>query len=78
MSQIRIEIQPVNYSVSAVTISNVIVSLDQTAQIGGFVIGDVVSVPYQVNLSQEEYAAWGTDDNYINDLVITKLGYTKV
>lgn len=77
MSQIRIEIQPVNYSVSAVTISNVIVSLDQTAQIGGFVIGDVVSVPYQVNLSQEEYAAWGTDDNYINDLVITKLGYTK-
>jgi len=72
-----IEIVPVNYPVSAVTINNVMVQLDQTAQIGGHIYGDIVSLPYQVNLTQEEYAAWGSDDNYISNLVINKLGYTK-
>ena len=32
--------------------------------------------PYKigmVNLTPEEFAAWGTDDNYIEDLVLSKL-----
>lgn len=76
-NRILIPIQPVNYSVSGLTIQNVLVQLDKTAQIGGHVFGDVVGLPYQVNLTQEEYAAWGSDDTYIENLVLTKLGYTR-
>jgi hypothetical protein len=33
-------------------------------------------IPYEqgsINLTPEEFAAWGTDDNYIEDLVLSKL-----
>jgi hypothetical protein len=29
----------------------------------------------RVEISHEEYANWGTDDNYIRDLVCQKLGF---
>jgi hypothetical protein len=30
-----------------------------------------------INISDEEYANWGTDDKYIIDLVLSKLGLTE-
>lgn len=77
MERTLVEIQPVNYSATALTINNVFVALDQTAQIGGGIYGEVISLPYSVNLTTEEYNAWGSDDNYIIDLVLTKLNLQK-
>lgn len=31
----------------------------------------------RVQINEEEYAAWGTDDSYIVDLCLTKLGFQK-
>jgi hypothetical protein len=33
--------------------------------------------PYFLDITPEEYAQWGTDDNYIVDLVLSKLGLVK-
>ena len=35
----------------------------------------LISVEF-VEVSGEEYLAWGTDDTYINNLILTKLGLT--
>lgn len=35
------------------------------------------NVSYFVDISPEEYDKWGTDDNYIYDLVLSKLGLVK-
>jgi hypothetical protein len=35
----------------------------------------LISVEF-VEVSGEEYLAWGTDDSYINNLILTKLGLT--
>lgn len=38
----------------------------------------LVAIPYgKFNLTPEEYAAWGTDDNYIVDLCLSKLDCVK-
>jgi len=77
MDTIKIDIQPVSYSLTTLSINNVSVQLDKSASVGGFVFGDTISVPFQVHLTTEEYNNWGSDDTYIIDLVITKLGYTR-
>ena len=38
--------------------------------------GNIVDNKY-VKIEGEEYNAWGDDDNYITNLVLTKLGLTK-
>jgi hypothetical protein len=38
----------------------------------------LVNIPYgRFNLTTEEYANWGTDDNYITNLAIAKLDCVK-
>lgn len=38
----------------------------------------LANIPYgKFNLTSEEYAAWGLDDNYIMDLAISKLDCVK-
>lgn len=34
-------------------------------------------IQFSIELTQEEYDGWGTDDNYIYDLVLSKLGVVK-
>lgn len=36
------------------------------------------SLPQEVTLTRDEYADWGTDDDYVINLVLTKIGLTRV
>jgi hypothetical protein len=72
-----IKIKPVNYSVETLNIHNIALSLDKTATIICDVRGEKVSISYKVELTADEYAAWGNDDNYVVDLLLGKLGLEK-
>jgi hypothetical protein len=77
MSQIKVSVQPVSHDVDAMIINSVSVQLDNSASVGGYVAGPLVSYSFQVNLTPEEYAGWGSDDEYIVNLCLTKLNLTK-
>ena len=72
-----IKIKPVNYSVETLNIRNIALSLDKTATIICDVRGEKISVGYTIELTADEYAAWGNDDNYIVDLLLSKLSLEK-
>jgi hypothetical protein len=72
-----IKIKPVNYSVETLQIINVVVQLDKTAYVVCSVKGEQISISYNIELTADEYAAWGNDDNYIIDLLMSKLGLEK-
>lgn len=72
-----IKIKPVNYSVDVLNIHNVSLSLDKTARIVCSISGEKVNIGYTIELTADEYAAWGTDDNYIIDLILSKVGVEK-
>lgn len=77
MENIKIAIKPVSYSVSELVINNISVVLNSTATIGGFIYGEKIGLPFNVELSKAEYEAWGNDDNYITNIVLSKLGLEK-
>lgn len=72
-----IKIKPVNYSTETLDIFNVSLQLNKTAQITCAVRGEKLHIPHTIELTADEYAAWGNDDNYIVDLVLSKLGLEK-
>jgi hypothetical protein len=72
-----IKIKPVNYSVDVLEIINVGIQLDKTAHINCIVKGEKIVFNNTIDLTADEYAAWGNDDNYIIDLVLSKLGLEK-
>ena len=73
----KIKIKPVNYTLDTLHITNVGVQLNKTAYVNCMVIGEKNTNPYSIELTADEYAAWGNDDNYIVDLVLSKLGLEK-
>lgn len=72
-----IKIKPVNYSLDTLEIINVGVQLDKTAYVNCMVKGEKIINNHTIDLTPDEYAAWGNDDNYIVDLLLSKLGLEK-
>lgn len=72
-----IKIKPVNYSVDKLEIHSIALKLDKGAKINCVVKGEIINIHNTIDLTEEEYAGWGTDDNYIVDLLMSKLGLEK-
>jgi hypothetical protein len=72
-----IKIKPVNYSLDTLEIINVGVQLDKTAYVNCMVKGEKITNHHTIELTTDEYSAWGNDDNYIVDLLLSKLGLEK-
>lgn len=70
----QIKIKPKSIELTEVLITSVSITLESTSYITGAILGDNISKPFNIHLTKEEYTAWGTDDNYIIDLILTKLG----
>lgn len=70
----NIKIKPKNIELTEVLITSVSVSLDKTAYITGLITGTELSQTFNIQLTQEEYNAWGDNDDYLINLVLTKLG----
>lgn len=76
-NRVIIEIKPISYSVDKVEIFNISLTINKTAFVNGVIFGEKINFPFHFELSDEEYAAWGNDDNYILDLVLSKVGAEK-
>ena len=72
-----IKIKPVNYSLDTLQIINVAVQLNKSAYVNCIVRGETNANQYNIELTADEYSAWGDDDNYIVDLILSKLGLEK-
>lgn len=68
-----VKIKPVNFSVEELEILSVHIKLDNGANINCRLFSNEVSAYYHIELTSEEYSAWGNDDEYITDLVLSKL-----
>jgi hypothetical protein len=74
MSNTIIKISPVTVEITDVKI-HVEYVLNSSARIH-FSLLHANGIPYEygtITLSEEEFASWGTDDSYIEDLVLSKL-----
>jgi hypothetical protein len=73
----KIAIKPITKTLNTFELSNISVVVNNqfgnSAQITSRIYGDITEVKI-IDITPEEYAAWGTDDNYIYDLVLSKLG----
>jgi hypothetical protein len=78
----KIQIKPIIKTINFLEISNISIVIDAAgrienrAQIYVKLTGDITESKL-VDLTTEEYAAWGEDDNYLLGLVISKLGLEK-
>ena len=72
-----IKIKPVNYPVDTLNIISVGIALNKSAYISCVVSGKDITINHNIELTPEEYSAWGNDDNYILDLIFSKLGLEK-
>ena len=72
-----IKIKPVNFPVDTLNIINVGILLDKSALISCSVNGEQITINYTIELTADEYAEWGNDDNYIVDLILSKLALEK-
>lgn len=48
------------------------------ATVKAYSADDVLVRTYETFLTQAEYDAWGTDDSYIDNLILSKLEFTRV
>jgi hypothetical protein len=69
-----IKIKPVIHSLQTLDIFGISLQLNKTASVSCAVRSETLHIPYNIELTEEEYSAWGNDDNYIVELVISKLG----
>lgn len=67
MSCVKVRLSISNFQLKATTCSVIAQKFDENNN-----LIDVVNV----FINEEEYSQWSTDDNYIVDLVLTKLGLT--
>lgn len=78
----KIKIQPLQSflgSVDAIDIVNCNVSLGSTASVSYSLLGGGAHVHHgHITMSPDEYAQWGTDDNFVAEIVANKLGATIV
>jgi hypothetical protein len=72
-----IQLKPVPYFIDKLEIHNVSLRLDKGAYINYIISGDKIQIGNSLELTPDEYAAWGNDDNYIVDLLLSKLDVEK-
>ena len=48
------------------------------ATVKAYSADDVLVMTYEAFLTQAEYDNWGTDDSYIDNLILSKLEFTRV
>lgn len=48
------------------------------ATVKAYSADDVLVRTYETFLTQAEYDAWGTDDSYVDNLILHKLGFTRI
>ena len=70
----NIKIKPKHIELTEVLITSVSVNLEKNANITGLISGAKLSQTFNIQLTQEEYDAWGDNDDYLINLVLTKLG----
>lgn len=81
MTQVDIQTKEITTTnqVVKIEIDDIQVTLDDSAKVVVRLLNDsdnLVNIEI-VDVTGDEYNAWGTDDSYIIDLVLTKLGMTK-
>ena len=79
MIQVK-QIQVLGATVNSVQISDITVDLDKSAHFDATVF-DTSGAPIlvkNISLSGSEYDAWGSNDNYITNITLTKLGLVGV
>mgnify|MGYP007071611032 FL=1 len=69
------KIKPIVKEASDVNISLSI--LDGRAYANVVLKSDCIMKSYSLTIEGEEYDAWGSDDSYIYDLILSKLGFEK-
>ena len=72
----KTQIKPIARIMDTIEIKNVSIVVKEggnTAQVSALLTGEISEMEF-IDLTPEEYALWGDDDNYILNLVITKLG----
>jgi hypothetical protein len=72
-----VKIKPVTFSITELEISPVVVTLNNSANINCRLFNDEISKYFNLELTPEEYSNWGNDDEYITNLVLSKLGLEK-
>lgn len=73
----KIEIKPVVKEATTLELDVVIIEspLEGTkAHVSYKIVGDGVMIPGVIMVEGAEYEAWGSDDNYLYDLILSKLG----
>ena len=71
---IQIEITPKNVAFNTLSIDSVNVANGEAYVVASLRSADLpLMFSYNVVITPEEYELWGTDDNYIVDLVLEKL-----
>lgn len=73
----KIEIKPIAKQATSLEMDVLVINsaLNETkAHITYKIVGDGVMIPGTLLIEGAEYDAWGSDDNYIYDLVLSKLG----
>lgn len=77
--KIQIKPQVVSYTLDNVSIWNTSVVLGETASFSVAVSSETREGEYArtIWLTQDEYNAWGDNDDYIVDLILSKLGLEK-
>jgi hypothetical protein len=72
-----VKLKPVPYYITELEIHSVSLRLDKGAHIQYILKGDILHLGNTLELTPDEYAAWGNDDNYIVDLLLSKLSLEK-
>ena len=68
----KIEIKPVLREASEL---NIFISVVENKAIASVILkSDSIMESHSVTIEGAEYDAWGSDDNYIYDLILSKLG----
>jgi hypothetical protein len=70
-----INIKPITKKLDKFEITGVNVKLDQSAWIQVVIYNaEGMGVSYTLEMTTEEYAAWGTNDDYVIDWALAKVG----
>lgn len=70
-----IQIKPVSRIADIANIS--IVVANNSAKASVVLYGNSIMETHNVVIEGTEYDAWGSDDNYIYDLILSKLGFER-
>ena len=70
----KVEIKPITKTLNTLEIIGVSVSLDNSARISYIITGDYFGENGVLTMDGATYSAWGSDDDYVINWVLTELG----